>query len=159
MMFFALKIGRLGACKTGPFDKKGIPLTGVTTISGTSSFSRATQMKIYHRGIETPRMLEALRRVRQTHRRQSSFDKAQDSSGQARGEISRNAALLPLYSSKRGCGNFGHGISGTEIPATFSSRCLCVSSRTRRVVNPLALQVAVTPVKEIPLLNNKEKGV
>jgi hypothetical protein len=82
-------------------------------------------MKIYHRDTETPRM--------QTPRFPGGIL-------EERKEISINAALLPLYSSsKRGCGNFGHGIPGDEMPATFSFPCPDPSRRVLGVSVSLAV--------------------
>ena len=53
----------------------------------------------------------------------------------ARGRRSPDCGITSSFSlnySKRGCGNFGHGISVDEIPATLSSRCLGASSSPRR---------------------------
>jgi hypothetical protein len=57
-----------------------------------------------------------------------------------------------LSSFTRGFTNFSEGVLALiKIRETFSSLCLGVSSRTRRVVNLFALQVVVTPVKWIAL--------
>ncbi len=49
-----------------------------------------------------------------------------------------------LSSFKKGFTNFSEGVLALiKIRETFSSLCLCVSSRTRRVVNLFTLQVRV----------------
>ena len=109
---------------------RGIPLTGVATISCVIPFHGPLKMKIYHRDTETPRMqmwrLFRPREYRGQNKRHG-FLKEYLEKEEVSEEMSFSSPSISSF--KRGFTNFSEGVLALiKIRKTFSSLCLCASS-------------------------------
>jgi hypothetical protein len=126
---------------------RDIPLTDVATISGVVPFQEPLKMKIYHRDTETPRMqmwrLFRPRKYRGQNKRH----------GFLKGYLEKEEvpfSSLSILPSRVVSRILVRGYSPSLKFVKHFLLCVFVSL-AKRVVNPLALQVAVTPLKGIPL--------
>jgi hypothetical protein len=136
---------------------RDIPLTDVATISGVVPFQEPLKMKIYHRDTETPSLL----RQGYEGRRMQMWRLFRPR--KYRGQNKRHG-FLKEYLEKEEIPFSSPSILPSRVVSRILVRGYSPSlkfvkhfllgasvSLAKRVVNPLALQVAVTPLKGIPL--------